>query len=640
MAKDTADKVIIDIVLDDGSVKQVFNRIEKNAKDAGKEAGPGISIPMTKAFDVVAKAAAIAGTAIAGALFVGTRAAMVQEDAVLSMNQALANAGRYSEEASKEFQTLATEIQRTTRVGDEQSIAILAMASNYARTNEEAKKLAMASIDLAAAMNMDVNGAILNLGKTFSGLMGELGESIPEIRNLTQAQLEAGAAVDLILNKFGGTAASQANNFKGIWTQMANAFGDVTEEVGYFVTKSPVMVELLRIIRESFESMGDAMSGMREGRDILGEMVISTISFAEGVNKYLIMPLEVASQIGATYLNALLTAVQGYIAGVVNGLNWLVQKLPSFGGRLDGIKDTLAIAAESTKEVFQDQMKETADSFDNILNVDMALSIDKFLAVYKERLKTVRALTQNFRNNDLGTAMQAPMNADQLFPGFSGMVGQMSMGFNTLGTAIDAIKEKYKDNADAMAEAMQKLSDKTKESMRQAGQALFQGLGAGAGQAFAAFGKAIATGQDAMQAFLDSLLATIGQSSIQLGTNFILQGAAYSLAGLPNGPALMAAGAALATFGGVLSGISGGQATAPQPGTPGGPPIQTEPAGGDTSTSPDISESIERREPQTQVVLNIQGDVLDSEESGLRIVKIFNDAFDKQGVVVKRGVMA
>ena len=39
-------------------------------------------------------------------------------------------------------------------------------------------------------------------------------------------------------------------------------------------------------------------------------------------------------------------------------------------------------------------------------------------------------------------------------------------------------------------------------------------------------------------------------------------------------------------------------------------------------------------DPNTAVNVTIQGDVLDSEESGTRIVNILNDAFEKQGVVV------
>jgi len=40
------------------------------------------------------------------------------------------------------------------------------------------------------------------------------------------------------------------------------------------------------------------------------------------------------------------------------------------------------------------------------------------------------------------------------------------------------------------------------------------------------------------------------------------------------------------------------------------------------------------------VNVSILGDVLDSEQSGLRIVDLLNSAFDKQGVVIKRGVFA
>jgi hypothetical protein len=51
-----------------------------------------------------------------------------------------------------------------------------------------------------------------------------------------------------------------------------------------------------------------------------------------------------------------------------------------------------------------------------------------------------------------------------------------------------------------------------------------------------------------------------------------------------------------------------------------------------------IGQEVERQAPNTEVVVNIQGDVLDSDESGMRIVDILNTAFDKKGVSLRRGL--
>jgi hypothetical protein len=123
-----------------------------------------------------------------------------------------------------------------------------------------------------------------------------------------------------------------------------------------------------------------------------------------------------------------------------------------------------------------------------------------------------------------------------------------------------------------------------------------------------------------------------------LGTSYILQGIALSANPLTpgiGGP-LIAAGAALATFGGLLKAFSGGKSKAGGGADTGGG-IASSPASSTELTQP---ENLQRAEAGTQVSVVIQGDVLDSDESGSRIVGLINSAFDKKGVVINQGVLA
>lgn len=163
---------------------------------------------------------------------------------------------------------------------------------------------------------------------------------------------------------------------------------------------------------------------------------------------------------------------------------------------------------------------------------------------------------------------------------------------------------------------------------------LVSGFGNAAGSAFASFGKALATGQDALAAFGDALLQAFGGALVQLGTGFILQGIAQSIAGFGSGAPLIAAGAALATFGGVLQGLGGGGGGVSTAVGSGGGGVAVGGDGGFGEST--VTEPVEeRQEPETSVNVVIQGDVLDSDSSGLRIVELINNAFEKDGVVVK-----
>lgn len=172
---------------------------------------------------------------------------------------------------------------------------------------------------------------------------------------------------------------------------------------------------------------------------------------------------------------------------------------------------------------------------------------------------------------------------------------------------------------------------------------LIRGFGSGAANAFASFGRALATGQDALDAFGAALLNAFGGALINLGTGFILQGIAQSLAGFGSGGPLIAAGAALATFGGALQGFGGsvGGAGSGVGATGGGIGAGGGFDDGGGLTSPDLVDQTEEREqPATQVALTVNGDILDSEETGTRIAQILSDSFQNDGIVISNGSFA
>ena len=123
-------------------------------------------------------------------------------------------------------------MQRSSRFGDELVLEMTSLAQTFARSNEEAKQLTRAAIELSAATGMSLEGSMRNLGKTLSGLTGELGESLPQIKQFTQAQLQAGAAIDLILERFGGAAERDTLTFAGALAQAKNSAGDLAEVIG------------------------------------------------------------------------------------------------------------------------------------------------------------------------------------------------------------------------------------------------------------------------------------------------------------------------------------------------------------------------------------------------------------------------
>lgn len=185
----------------------------------------------------------------------GITAAQKQEDAINALNTQMTLAGNYSKEASADMQAFASQLQQTTTVGDETTLSMLALATTFGKSNSETKRLTQAAIELSAATGMSLEGAIKNLGKTYSGLTGELGESLPIVKTLTVEQLKAGAAVDLLLNKFGGSAAAKTKTFSGAMLQAKNTFGDFTETIGSLITSSPAVIAAINEFQKLFTSL-------------------------------------------------------------------------------------------------------------------------------------------------------------------------------------------------------------------------------------------------------------------------------------------------------------------------------------------------------------------------------------------------
>jgi hypothetical protein len=145
-------------------------------------------------------------------------------------------------------------------------------------------------------------------------------------------------------------------------------------------------------------------------------------------------------------------------------------------------------------------------------------------------------------------------------------------------------------------------------------------------------GQALVRGSAAFKEFGKTILGIFGDLLIEIGTGIVLASKAVeafrnTLTTLFGGFGI-AAGLALIAFGGVLKAYSGGAGFGSSVGSAG---IQTP---GADSVSPELNPDDVDTESKQRIVVNIQGDVLDSRESGLRIVELINEAFDTQGAQV------
>lgn len=216
--------------------------VEKKAKDVAKGMKK-IGSAMTKY--ITGPLAAMAAVSVKNA------------DTQLKAEAKLLTALKGREDAQKRLMAQASEIQSRSLFGDEEIINQQAIVAAMGRTETQIRDIIDAAVELSAATDMSLDSAVKNLAKTYSGLAGELGESIPALRTLTKEQLMNGDAVKVVKEQYKGFAES-ATTGTGSLVQLKNKFGDLTEKIGVillpFLNK---LVDKLSALVDWFANLSD-----------------------------------------------------------------------------------------------------------------------------------------------------------------------------------------------------------------------------------------------------------------------------------------------------------------------------------------------------------------------------------------------
>ena len=175
---------------------------------------------------------------LAGAAGDVVKAAEAQENAVASLDQSLASLGTQAAGVSQALQDQAAALEATTTFSDEAIIANQALAINLGVGADQAEKLTAAAVELSSATGGSLESSFVNLSRTLNGFRGELGELVPEVATLSVESLKSGAALDVVLDRLGGSAAAKVGTFAGTVTQLGNAWGSVKEKLGEAITEN------------------------------------------------------------------------------------------------------------------------------------------------------------------------------------------------------------------------------------------------------------------------------------------------------------------------------------------------------------------------------------------------------------------
>ncbi len=216
----------------DGKNFKLLDDAKKGMTDIDKESG-NLGKSFTSLAGVVK---GVLAAAITGVLIKAAKecidAFAESELATIKLNQALANAGNYSEKASKQLLSYASQMQSVTAFEDDAIVNAEAMIASFGFEANTVQKLTSATLDLAAAKGMDLSSAADLVAKSVGSSTNAMVRYGVELEGVAGTSDRAQSAIEGITRLFGGQALAQASSMAGLMAQLKNKFNDFLESAG------------------------------------------------------------------------------------------------------------------------------------------------------------------------------------------------------------------------------------------------------------------------------------------------------------------------------------------------------------------------------------------------------------------------
>lgn len=230
-------------------VRKRLTSLQKDLKGFGKSWSLYVTAPILATATVSAKAA----------------------DVQIKNEKRLLTALRGREEIQQRLIKQAGELQARSLFGDEGTIAQQAYLAALGRTEEQINDIIEAAAQLSsAAPNISFESAVVNLNKTYSGLAGELGESVSALKAMTAEQMKNGDAVKYVLDNFKGYAEAARETALGPVQSLTMSLGDLAEEVG-------------RVLMPAVQAAAEVMAGFVKWLQDLSPTAKTTIVVVGGL---------------------------------------------------------------------------------------------------------------------------------------------------------------------------------------------------------------------------------------------------------------------------------------------------------------------------------------------------------------------
>lgn len=170
------------------------------------------------------------------------------QEAVTSLDAALAQHGNLTEEVRQKYQSLAGEMQTTTAIADEEWIKVLATLTKFGATPEGIEGAAAAVKNLAGFMGGDLTSAATMVGKALQGkfeTLTRLGLKVDDTKTKSE---NLQSIFEQLAQRGGGQLEARANTLSGQFAGLRVATGDVFEGIGNLIDRTHVLTMATEIV--------------------------------------------------------------------------------------------------------------------------------------------------------------------------------------------------------------------------------------------------------------------------------------------------------------------------------------------------------------------------------------------------------
>lgn len=411
--------LLVKITANGAQAERELKELSKKAEDFGEKM-KNVGATMTKY---------VTGPLLALAA-VSVKAANDQQQAEAKLLTALK--GR--EDVQKRLIAQARKMQNRTLFSDEDIISQQAFLAALGLSEQQINDTMEAAIQLSAALGMELDAAVKNLAKTYGGLAGELGESIPALKELTAEQMKAGEAIKYVNENYKGFAETAADTGLGKLEQLKNKFMDLAAKLGEVLL--PVLERLAEILIPVLESFTELSPAMQ-----------TTIVAVGGLVAALGPLLIVASQLvtAFTTISSVLPSMSAGLTGLPSVVGGLIGPLSVLAGFWGAVYSDIDNALDKTNADLDRQMEEKRKYYYQVYS-DESISIsDVARAMEAARLKMEEA-DKNFENNPasvyyLGEYKRAAGKWEGIQQAFNERYNAAADSVDSIGEAVNEMEQ-------------------------------------------------------------------------------------------------------------------------------------------------------------------------------------------------------